>query len=357
MPTDDRHEGVEVPSVRDRRCAGILFSLILGVWLLAVAPPAHAQFKSWVLAKLPDTPEGLATDAKGNLYATLVHLGEVVMINEDGSYRHIAWVPSREESGKGEVFGLDFDKDGNLFVAYTERSKRDFELDLLNPFHPACRDATVTRSGVYRIDAKTRNVTPLATKAEGWPFCFPDDIALDSSGNVYMTDLTYAGIWKISADGKKVVLWSAGPLLNWSARPYSGLPLGVNDLAIDKEQKNIYAVTDGEPLVLRIPIKDDGSAGDPVPLPSGFSAFDGIELDAKGNIYVSEILLNQIWVLSPDGSQRILIATRQNAPLDNNTSLVLRGDVLCTANLGFAHAKFDEADRTIVCMKGFAVPN
>jgi len=28
----------------------------------------------------------------------------------------------------------------------------------------------------------------------------------------------------------------------------------------------------------------------------------------KGNIYVSEILLNQIWVLSPDGSQRILIA-------------------------------------------------
>ena len=35
-------------------------------------------------------------------------------------------------------------------------------------------------------------------------------------------------------------------------------------------------------------------------------------------------LLNQIWVLSPDGSQRILIANKENAPLDNNTSLVLR---------------------------------
>ena len=91
-------------------------------------------------------------------------------------------------------------------------------------------------------------------------------------------------------------------------------------------------------------------------LPSGYSPFDGIELDGKGNIYVSEILLNQIWVLSPDGSQRVLIASKGNAPLDNNTSLVLKGNVLCTANLGFLHTKPEEADRTVVCMKGFSLP-
>ena len=45
-------------------------------------------------------------------------------------------------------------------------------------------------------------------------------------------------------------------------------------------------------------------------LPSGYSAFDGIELDGKGNIYVSEILLNQIWVLSPDGSQLAVTVTK-----------------------------------------------
>jgi sugar lactone lactonase YvrE len=278
------------------------------------------------------------------------------MLKDDGSYDHIAWVPSKEESGNGDLIGLDLDQAGNIYVAYTGHSKHDFRKDLADPFHPACRDATVTQSGVYKIDAKTRKVTPLATKAEGWPFCYPDDVAIDSGGNVYMTDLTYSGIWKISRDGKKVDLWSAHALLNWSSKPYSGFPLGVNDLVLDKQEKNIYAVTDGDPLVLRIPIKDDGTAGEPVPLPYGFSAFDGIELDAKGNIYVSEILLNQIWVLSPDGSQRILIATKQNAPLDNNTSLVLKGDVLCTANLGFTHAKPDEADRTVVCMKGFPLP-
>lgn len=340
----------------DAQALRILVLLTFAVWFFAAAAPAGAQFRSWVMARLPDKPEGLALDSKGNLYATLVTSGEIVRIKEDGGYDHIAWVPSREESGKGALLGLDFDQDDNIYVAYTAQSKHDLGLDLTDPFHPACRDATATRSGVYKVDAKSRKVTALATKADGWPFCYPDDVAIDANGNVYMTDLTYAGIWKISSNGRKVDLWSAHPLLNWSAKPYSGFPLGVNDLVLDKQEKNVYAVTDGDPMVLRIPIKDDGTAGEPVALPSGFSAFDGIVLDSKGNIYVSEILLNQIWVLSPDGSQRILIATRQNAPLDNNTSLILRGDVLCTANLGFSHARPEDADRTVVCMKGFAVP-
>jgi sugar lactone lactonase YvrE len=306
------------------------------------------------MAKLPDTPEGLAVDSNGNIYATLSHIDEVVMLKDDGSYDHVAWVPSKEESSKGSLLGLDFDKAGNIYVAYRAYSKYDAK-DLTNPLHPSCRDATVTRSGVYKIDAKTRKVTAIATRAEGWPFCFPDDVAVDSKGNVYMSDLTYSGIWKIFPDGK-VDLWSAHPLLNWSSTPYSGLPLGVNDLALDKQEKNIYAVTDGDPMVIRLPIKDDGTAGEPVALSSGYSLFDGVEMDGKGNIYVSEILLNQIWVISPDGSQRILIASKMNAPLDNNTSLVLKGDVLCTANLGFTHAKPEEADRTVVCMKGFPVP-
>jgi len=336
----------------------VLFRLTACGGFLAVAvPAASAQFKAWVMAKLPDRPWGLGIDSKGNIYTSLISSGEVVMLKDDGTYDHIAWVPSKEESGeKGLLAGIALDKADNLYVVYKAPSKYDEE-DLGTPFHPACRDATVTRSGVYKIDAKTRIVTALATRKDGWPFCFPHYVAVDSQGNLYMADVTYSAIWRISSDGKNVDLWSAHPLLNWPPNPYSGFYLGVSALVLDKREKNIYAVTMGDPMVLRIPIKQDGSAGEPQALqPTGYSLLDGVELDAKGNIYVSEVLRNEIWVLSPDGSQRIQIANPMNAPLDNNSSIVLKGDVLCTANFGLAHPKAEDADRTVVCMKGFPVP-
>ncbi|HEV2400225.1 MAG TPA: transposase [Candidatus Sulfotelmatobacter sp.] len=178
---------------------------------------------------------------------------------------YVGLVPSREESGKGDLIGLDFDKADSIYVAYKAHSKFD-ATDLADPFHPSCRDATVTRSGVHKIDAKTRNVMALATRADGWPFCYPDDVAIDSKANVYVTDLTYSGIWKISPDAKKVTLWSAHALLNGSTKSYTGFPIGVNDLLLDKEEKNINAVTDSDPMVLRIPIKEDGTAGEPQPV-------------------------------------------------------------------------------------------
>jgi hypothetical protein len=136
-----------------------------------------------------------------------------------------------------------------------------------------------------------------------------------------------------------------------------GVPLGVNDLVLDKEEQNIYAVTNGDPMVVKIPIKPDGSAGEPTVVSRGFSVFDGIEFDDRGNLYVSEIMRNEPWVLSPDGSQRLLIANKRTAPLDNNTSVIWHQGIVCTANLGFSHfPKVEEADKTIVCVSGFDRP-
>jgi hypothetical protein len=76
-----------------------LFCLIGWAGFLAT-PPASAQFKAWVMAKLPERPWGLGVDSKGNIYTSFPLTGEVVMLKDDGTYDHIAWVPSKEESGK-----------------------------------------------------------------------------------------------------------------------------------------------------------------------------------------------------------------------------------------------------------------
>ncbi|MEK6320580.1 MAG: hypothetical protein AABN33_02730 [Acidobacteriota bacterium] len=342
-------------SLLKARCGSIVAIIVM--YVVVVAPASPADYRAWVFATFDDTPEGLAVDATGNIYTALFHSGKIMKVTPDGKKELVAVVPSEKDARKGETVGIDLDKDGNIYVAYKQNSPKYETTNMSDPLHAACRDATVTLSGVYKIDARTRRVTPLATRADGWAFCFPDDVEIDSRGNVYLSDLTYAGIWKISPDGKRVEMWSSHPLLNWSPTPYSGFPLGVNVLVMDKEEKNIYAATDGDPMILKIPIKLDGSAGEPIVISRGHSPFDGIELDDRGNIYVSEILRNEIWVLSPDGSQRMLVANKRTAPLDNNTSLIWHKGMLCTANLGFSHfPKVEDAAKTIVCVSGFDRP-
>jgi sugar lactone lactonase YvrE len=310
----------------------ICFAMNLILALMFISGFAFAEeFRASVYTTLPDTPEGLCVDSKGNLYASLVHTGQVVKLEKDGKFEHIAWIPSKEDVGKGRVYGMDTDKEDNIYIAYTQRSKYS---NLMDPFHTDCRDATVTKSGVYKIDANTREVTAVATKADGWPFCFPDDVDIDSAGNIYLTDLTYAGIWKITPDGK-VTMWSNHKLLNWSGLS----PLGVNVLVLDKEQKNIYAGCTGDGRVVRIPIKEDGSAGQPVIHAQHMGPIDGIEIDDEGYIYVSDIIRNEISIIPPiqhpfGMPPRLIIANIFNAPLDNNTSLVLRDGVLKLARCG-----------------------
>jgi hypothetical protein len=46
------------------------------------------------------------------------------MLKDDGTYDHIAWVPSKEESGKGGLAGLALDRADNIYVIYYCPSNR-----------------------------------------------------------------------------------------------------------------------------------------------------------------------------------------------------------------------------------------
>lgn len=326
------------------------------LWLVGSAhgappnfPGAAKDYKAWALVHLPGSPEGLAVDGRGRMFTAMSDTGEILRLDDHGGYTHVATVPNSELGRTGHTWGLEFDAQGNLYAAYVWTSKFYDESD---PLHLACRDSTDQFTGIYRIDVDTGKVTPVLTKREGWPGCFPDDIAIDSHGDLYVTDLTLSGVWKIMPNGT-YKLWSAHPLLQWPADPYNAIVEGANDLVIDAAEQNLYVVTDGDPAIVKIPIGADGSAGTPSVIARDLSPLDGVALDESGNIYVSEILRSEISVFSPDGAQRIVIATPETAPLVNPTSLVYRNGVLCAANLGW---NVKPEPRSIACISGFRRP-
>ena len=104
----------------------IAITLVTTIMLMGFLTPrltSAEEPKIWVYTKLPAAPEGVCVDSKKNLYATLHNTGEVVLLKTDGSFDHVAWVPSKEESGQGEIYGIKQDKDDNLYVAYLQNSK------------------------------------------------------------------------------------------------------------------------------------------------------------------------------------------------------------------------------------------
>jgi sugar lactone lactonase YvrE len=320
----------------------------------AAAPPfpgATPDYKAWVAARLPGNPEGLAQDAQGRMYASIAETGQIVRLDGKGGYTLIATVPSKEIGAAGMTVGMEFDKAGQLYVAFMWNYSPEEEA---NPLHPACRNSKDLYTGIYKINVQTGAVTPFLTKRTGWPGCFPDDIAIDSKGNLYVTDLTLSGIWKIAPDGS-YVLWSSHALLEWAPAPYYSFPEGANDIVITRDEKSLYVVTDGNPGIIRVPINPDGSAGTPEWTARDLTVLDGVELDELGNIYVIEIYREEISVFSPDGSKRIVIATPDTAPITNPTSLIYRNGVLCTANLGEGMTVKKEP-RSVTCISGFRRP-
>ena len=227
------------------------FATILGVLVLATlltpreAPaqgaPAHrtrtvATFD--IVNDVPGVPEGITTDGDGGLYVSLFLLDEIWQVNPaTGEKKKVADVPGG--GLKGDLIGLERDPaDGTILAAF----KRATKVDLFTAEHPDCRDPTDAATGVYRVNPQTGAVTPFVTRGMGIALCFPDDMAVDQHGSVYVSDIELGLIWKFNRAGRGGV-WSDDPLLGWTEQSGTwnssgGQPvgyLGVNDIALSPD--------------------------------------------------------------------------------------------------------------------------
>jgi sugar lactone lactonase YvrE len=135
---------------------------------------------------------------------------------------------------------------------------------------------------------------------------YPNGIAIDLDGFVYLTEKSAGRVRRIDPDTGDFTILEEGQI----AEP--------NGITFDPAYRFLYvAGTSGEGIIYRMPIHEDGTAGDLEEWAQGvgFGRLDGMACDSCGNVYVCDYSTpadgnTVIHRISPDGrSQEIVFDT------------------------------------------------
>jgi gluconolactonase len=224
-----------------------------------------------------DHPEGVAWGPDKKVYAG-GEAGQVYRIDvENNTCETFA-------STGGFVLGMAHDAVGNVYACDMGRA----EVVKVTP------DGKVSTYSTGNADQKMR---------------VPNYPVFDAAGHLYVSDSGEWGkqngfIWRVKPGGTAEI-W------NTSANGYT------NGMCLGPDGKSLYVVESCPPLISRVPINPDGSAGERsvvVELPRNVP--DGVAFDVQNNLYISLYNPNIIYrysggkltVLYDDWEQLLLIA-------------------------------------------------
>jgi sugar lactone lactonase YvrE len=227
-------------------------------------------------------PESITADKTGDLYVSMFVLDQVRRVDSTGAQTVIAQLPRGATPA-----GVKLDASGTLYVAATG-------------FNLATGQTDPTTRGVYRVgpDGSAQRIP--GTDA----IAFPNDLAFDNRGNLYVTDPAGGAVWRIDRSGA-VVRWVDDPLLHGTGE-LLGFPYGANGIAFSHGRLIISNTELG--LLVTIPIEPSGDAGEPTVVASSplLLGADGVALDAHGDVYCAVNGQNMLAVVRVDGSIGIL---------------------------------------------------
>lgn len=277
--------------------------LCLGTWAAADAPVA--DFPSFIPLDIAKTGD-VAIDKVGNVYVNVTEKGtgldKILKFSPDGE-----GPVEVADLGVGLAYGLAMTADGNLYAA----------------------TRTGTYSAIYRVD---RNGDALLIPGSD-QIVWANALAFDQRGNLYVTE-TYSlapsgfgqgGIWRIPPKGA-AELWLRDPLLTGAGTA----PVGAN--GIGYYHGNLYVVNSNTKDIVQIPIRPDGSPGQPgvwtvlqeVPeSPQSIRGAlplmgDGLAFDVHGNLYVTVVTRASIVRIDAEDFSQDTVATFfavPNAPI------------------------------------------
>lgn len=239
-------------------------------------------------ASAGELPEGIAFDKRGNLYISLNPLGQLWKYGPKGTD------PVLLLTLDGMALGLAVDAPGNVYMA------------LWSPGLPS--------TGVYRVSKDGSTEQLPGTEDILWP----NALAFDKRGNLYVTDSWLGAIWRIPRGGSAEP-WLQHELLEGLGGIPEYPPVGANGIAY--WQRGLYVANTEKGLIVHVPILNDGSAGEPhIIAEDGLYGLDGIALDVHGNIYAALVLQDKLVKIDPiDGQVTEILTVDDN--LDEPASL------------------------------------
>jgi sugar lactone lactonase YvrE len=254
-------------------------------------------------AQYPTT--GMAIDANGNLYIADVGGNRIYKIDENLVSTIIAGsgkVGSSDGTGTAASFNLPsalaLDAANNLYVA-------DAANNLIRKITPAGVVTTIAGNGaIGSADGK-------GTAAS---FSFPQGIAVDANGIIYVSDTGNDLIRKITPDGTVTTFAgkiAAGNTNGTGTAATFNIPQG---LAIDANN-NLYVADARNNLIRQITpsgvvstFAGSGHAASFAGTGTGasFDFPDAITISAKGTLYVEQAFSHQVSKITPDGKADLL---------------------------------------------------
>src|SRR5262249_6125328 len=144
-------------------------------------------------------------------------------------------------------------------------------------------------------DVKTKKISVVADKYNGKAFNSPNDLVVDRSGGVYFTDPSFGRnpsqdkecVYYVSADGKVT------RLVDDQAKP--------NGVLLSPDEKTLYVLLSGRAALMAYPVEKPGVIGKGKELGKLSGGGDGLTVDTRGNLYLTQPRSSSIVVMSPAG--------------------------------------------------------
>lgn len=293
------------------------------MWLACAAAGAGEQIDA-------AGPHGLASDAAGNIYVADMRAHVIRRIAASGETDILAGSPGDSGSGDGIGVAASFngpasvgvDADGNIFVA-------DANNHVIRRITPA--GVVTTLAGKPGVAGSRDGECSQAT------FNNPHGIAVDPAGNVYVADTDNSTIRRITPECRVSTL--AGMAGAAGSKDGSGGEATFSfpqDLAADR-LGNVYVsdinahvirkiTPDGEVLTLAgaagVAGNDDGHAG-----AARFNYPKGIAIDRAGNVFVVDSNNYAIRRITPEGEVSTVIG-QTDEPMTLPAGVAVRGTSL-----------------------------